>query len=619
MRQRAVLREPKRKAKEKTRAQSSVARSIISFALLLFVGTLILYSPVRGHDFINYDDTEYVLNNPHVTAGLTWETIRWSFTSRDAVNWHPVTWLSHALDCELFGQDAGDHHLVNVVIHAMNAVLLFLFLQKATRAVMPSFMVAALFAWHPFNVESVAWVAERKNVLCAFFFFLTLAAYGWYVRRPRIKPFLVVAAVFALSLASKPMAVTLPFLLLLMDYWPLRRIAGWIDPAPESSIPQLTVLQLLLEKLPLLVLSAADSALTIWAQQGGGLRTMQAFPLGARLGNALWSYVSYIGKTFWATGFAIFYPHPCASLAAWKPFLAIALLCVITTVVWTQRKAYPYLVVGWLWFLVTLVPMIGIVQVGDQAMADRYAYLSVLGLFLMIVWSTTALLDRWHVRKEIVVTLVLILLVMMWALTFQQLSYWEDSVAIWSHTLDVTPRNELAEKKLALALSAQGQPELAVPHLMNAVALDPADVSARVNLGVFYASQGRIDDGVQQFEAVIKMTDGKRLSAEERNYRSSALLDLGFAHIRSGDYATALQDLRGANQSDSKSVDRAIETFSRSAAAKPTEDNYIRLSLLLRAQGRDAEARSQLQEAVKANPDYADAQELIELVDTSHK
>ena len=216
-------------------------------------------------------------------------------------------------------------------------------------------------------------------------------------------------------------------------------------------------------------------------------------------------------------------------------------------------------------------------------------------------------------------TLVLILLVTMWALTFQQLSYWEDSVAIWSHTLDVTTRDELAEKKLALALFAQGQSELAVPHLMNAVALDPADVSARVNLGVFYASQGRIDDGVQQFEAVIKMTDGKRLSAEERNYRSSALLDLGFAHIRSGDYATALQDLRGANQSDSKSVDRAIETFSRSVAAKPTEDNYLRLSLLLKAQGRDAEARSQLQEAVKANPDYADAQELIELVDTSHK
>jgi len=600
-------------------AQSHAIRSVVAFALLLFIGTLLLYRPVRGHDFINYDDPEYVFNNPHVTAGLTGETIRWSLTSRDAVNWHPLTWLSHALDWELFGQDAGYHHLVNVVIHALNAILLFLWLQQATGADARSFMVASLFAWHPFNVESVAWVAERKSVLCAFFLLLSLLAYGWHVHRPRFKSLAVVAAVFALALASKPMAVILPPLLLLLDYWPLRRAAGWIAPLPGSTTPQLPVAQLLLEKLPLLALSAADSAITIWAQRGGGLRTIQAFPLSARLGNAVCSYLTYVRKTLWPTGFALFYPHPGPGLPAWKPFLATLALCAVSIVVWMLRKARPYLIVGWLWFLGTLVPMIGVVQVGDQAMADRYAYLSVVGLFVMSVWSAAELFKRWPMPKAVGVASAAILLATMGLLTFQQLGYWEDSVAIWSHTLAVTTNNELAEKKLGLALFARGETELGFPHLVNAVTLNPNDVSARVNLGVFYASQGHLEDGVREFEAVVKMTDGRDLSAEDWNYRSSALLDLGFAHIRSRDFASALSDLRAANHSNPGAVDHAIETFAQSVAAEPTEASYLKLSLLLKAQGKDKEARSRLEEAVQANPEYATAQDLLHLLSINQR
>jgi tetratricopeptide (TPR) repeat protein len=588
----------------------------VALGFLLVAGTLVLYSPVRGHDFINYDDHEYVVDNPHVTAGLTWRTIRWSLTSREQSNWHPLTWWSHALDYELFGPDAGDHHLTSVAIHALNALLLFLLLLRAGGAVTLSFVVAALFAWHSFNLQSVAWVAERKNLLSAFFFLLTLGAYGWYARHPRLKSFAVVAGVFVLALASKPMAVTLPFVLLLLDYWPLQRIAGWIEPSSQLAQPQEPIGRLLLEKLPLFALSAASSALTVWAQRTGGWRSLQAFPFGARLENALYSYLIYIWKTFWPSAFALFYPHPGILLPAWKPLLAAVLLCAICIAVWVQRKNHPYLIVGWLWFLGTLFPTIGVIQVGDQAMADRYAYLPIIGLFLIAVWGAVDFFDRWHAPKWARWASAIVILAIVSSITFQQLTYWEDSVAIWSHTLEVTARNPLAEKKLALALSARGDTEAAIAHFLDAEKLDPNDITDHVTLGVLYASRGNLPDGMQEFQTVVRLTDGKELTDEDRKLRCSALLDLGFAYTTSKDYAGALTSFRGANQSEPELLDRTLQTLNRSLAAQPSEGNYMKLSLIMRAQGKGREAASVLEEAIKADPRYTNAQELLNFLNS---
>ncbi len=613
MSRRAIKRERgyAKKANARSSSKASASGAAVTFGLLLVAGTLALYSPVRTHDFINYDDHEYVVDNPHVTSGLAWQTITWSLTSREQSNWHPLTWWSHALDYELFGPDAGDHHLTSVVIHALNAALLFLLLLRAGGRVAPSFVVAALFAWHPFNVQSVAWVAERKNLLSAFFCFLTLGAYGWYASQPRFKRFAVVAGVFVLALASKPMAVTLPFALLLLDYWPLQRIAGWIEPSSRLAIPQESIRRLLIEKLPLLALSAASSVVTVWAQRTGGWRSLQAFPLGARLENALYSYLIYLWKTFWPSAFALFYPHPGLFLPAWKPVLAAVLLCAISIAVWAQRRTHPYLIVGWLWFLGTLFPTIGVVQVGDQAMADRYAYLPVVGLFVIGVWGAVDLFDHWHAPKWARWVSATTVLVILGFITFQQLAYWEDSVAIWSHTLEVTSRNALAEKKLALALAARGDNEQAIAHFLEAENLDPNDITDHVTLGVLYASQGRLPDGMHEFQKVVRLTDGKELTTEDRKLRCSALLDLGFSYAASKEYAEALTSFRSANQSEPDLLDQTVQTLNRSLAARPSEGNYVKLSLLMRAKGKDQEALSILEEAIKADPGYSNAQDLL--------
>jgi protein O-mannosyl-transferase len=613
-------REPKTRSK-KTGASSypNKPNSLLPLALavVLSVGTLVLYSPVRGHDFINYDDNGYVVDNSHVKSGLSWEMLRWSVTSRDEANWHPLTWWSHAADCEFFGLDAGSHHLVNALIHSANALLLFLLLYWATRALTQSFLVAGMFAWHPFNVESVAWVAERKNVLCTFFFFLALAAYGWYARRPNSKRMLVVCFIFVLALAAKPMAVTFPFVLLLSDYWPLRRVAGWTTPSPESSIPQQSVVQLLLDKIPLFLLTAAASAVTVWAQSAGALRSIQAFPFSARLANALYSYLVYVVKTFWPFHFGLYYPHPGVSIPLWKPTLAAVVLAAISFAAWMQRATRPYLIVGWLCFLGVLFPMIGAVQVGDQGMADRYAYLSIIGLFIMFAWGTAELLDKFGAAKQVRWALVVIVLVLLCVLTSQQISYWENSVSIWSHTIDATKSNAVAERKLAFALVSQGSNEDAVVHFVNAVNIDPSDVASRVNLGAYYAAHDRLPDAMQEFQTAIALTnDSRKLSVEDKNYRGSALLDLGFAYALSKDYPQALATLKAANQDNSALVDRTENAIARALTNQPSEDANLKMGLLLRAEGRNEEAVSALQNAVSTNPQYSRIRDLLQFLST---
>jgi len=585
------------------------------FAVLLAVGTLALYSPVRGHDFIDYDDQDYVVKNPHVTSGLTWETIRWSITSTEAANWHPITWLSHALDCQLFELDAGDHHLMSAVIHTLAALLLFLLLQRITGASGRSFFVAALFAWHPFNVGSVAWIAERKNLVSTLFFFLTLGLYGWYALQPRMSRLAAVAGVFALALASKPMVVTLPFVLLLLDYWPLQRVAIWTKPSPRLPIPQQSVRQLLLEKWPLFALSVASSVVTVWAQRSGGaMRSWQSFPFGARLENAIYSYAVYVWKTFFPFGFAVYYPHPGTSLAVWKWALAAVVLLAVSLAVWWQRQAHPYLIVGWLWFLGTMVPVIGIVQVGDQAMADRYAYLPLIGLFVMAAWSATDFFDHFHLSMMTRWAVAFLALALLSFLSFQEMGYWENSVTIWSRALQVMPGNVHIEEQLANALAQRGDAEAAMPHLLNIEKLDPEDAPTHANLGSCYAMRGEMQDAIREFEIVITLTNHADLSPPDRLSRSSAQLNLGFAYAESKEFAMALKSLQGADQTNPAFIDSTMEAVGRNLAASPSDLGFLRLGLLLRAKGNEQDASSILERAIAKNPDYVNSRELLDFL-----
>src|SRR5438270_3144411 len=361
--------------------------------LLLAVATLLLYNPVSRFQFINYDDDGYVTRNFQVRGGLSLKNVKWAFTTFDASNWHPLTWLSHMLDCQIFGLNASGHHYVNLLIHASIVVLLFVWLNRVTGSTWKAAFVAALFAVHPLNVGSVAWVAERKNMLSTLFWFATLLAYAWYVKRVSWQRYLVVAALFACGLMSKPMVVTLPCILLLLDFWPLERIypASYFtatDPPPR--FPFRRFLGLAAEKAPLFLLSAASSYITVIAQhKSGALRTNFEFPLILRLQNAAYSYVAYLGKTLWPAKLTIFYPY--RTVPAWASVAALLILVAVTWLTVRFRRKYPYLTVGWLWYLITMLPVIGIIQVGDQAMADRYAYLTLIGFFIAIVWGTAEL------------------------------------------------------------------------------------------------------------------------------------------------------------------------------------------------------------------------------------
>lgn len=356
-----------------------------ALALLLAACTFAVYFPVLSHPFVNYDDPDYVTANPHVQQGLTRATLEWAASSVEHSNWHPVTWLSHALDCELFGLAPAGHHFSSLLLHAINAALLFLFLASVTAKTGRSLFVAALFALHPINVESVAWIAERKTVLSMFFLLLTLAAYAWYVSRPTAGRYISVVVPYALGLAAKPMIVTLPFLLMLLDYWPLQRIKGMDATSRAFPAPQRPWARLVLEKLPLLALSTASGVVTVIAQRGSILSS-EILPFGLRLANAIHSYVTYLGKAFWPDPLAVYYPRGNFTLAGWETLLSLSLLIGLSAAAWKMRSR-GYLLTGWLWFLGALVPMIGLVQVGNQAMADRYAYLPLIGIFIAITWA----------------------------------------------------------------------------------------------------------------------------------------------------------------------------------------------------------------------------------------
>jgi len=479
-----------------------------AIAAALFVGTALLYAQVAGHHFLVFDDDRYVTDNPAVRGGLSLSGVGWAFKSLEVSNWHPLTWLAHMLDVQLFGLDAGAHHLVNAALHALNAALLFLVLAVMTGAAGRSAIVAAVFAAHPLHVESVAWISERKDVLSTLFGLMMLLAYVRYARRPGPWRHALVVLALAASLLAKPMWVTAPLLLLLLDVWPLQRIASWPlprDPATPT-FPAVGLRFILLEKLPLLALSAASSAITVLAQRrGGSLQTLERFDFAERLGNAAASYARYLGKTFWPGGLSAFYPLPAKTAGAW-PFLAAGLLLALTVVAFSQVRRAPWLVVGWLWFIGTLVPVIGLVQVGEQAMADRYSYLPMTGLAIAVTWEVGWLAQRLPRRAhEAFASGVVLVIGVLALLTWQQTALWADQEALFRHAIAVAPDNGRAHLILCQALAQQGRYREAALEASDATRLDPKNPRAHKNLGFMLYRLGHVDAAIAALRRAIEL------------------------------------------------------------------------------------------------------------------
>jgi tetratricopeptide (TPR) repeat protein len=521
--------------------------------------TLAVYLPACGNGFVNYDDDLYVTANPHVQRGVTAAGLQWAWRTHAAANWHPLTWVSLQLDSTLAGRRvsserlAGVYHLTNVLLHLATVLLLFAVLRGMTGAVWRSALVAALFAVHPLHVESVAWVSERKDVLCAFFGVAALGAYSWYARRPGVMRYLAVAALFGLGLMAKPMLVTLPCVLLLLDYWPLRRwrlapaqgplarsaSEGYSSPSlalrangpGQPSSPARPLWWLLVEKVPLLLLTAADSVLTWTAQwEGQAFQPLERLPLAVRAGNALVAYAAYLGKTFWPVRLAALYAHPGLGLSWAQVAVAAALLAAVTAVVVCAARRVPYAVVGWLWFLGMLVPTIGLTQVGPQAYADRFTYLPHVGLFIALVWGTADLVRRVRLRP-VAVALGVVAVAGCAVLARVQVSYWHDSVTLWEHTLAVTDDNFLAHYHLANFLAANGRAAEAVAHYRASLAIQPDHWPAQQTLTAILIEQGRREEARQVFDAAMRFHPGdaaiRRAYARLLNAHGAALANRG--------------------------------------------------------------------------------------------
>jgi protein O-mannosyl-transferase len=513
---------------------------------VLLLAVLVVYYPAGHYTFTNADDDSYISDNAHVRSGLEWDTVRWAFTTFRAGNWHPLTWLSHALDVHLYFLDPGKHHRTSVLLHASNAILLFWVLLRATGCMGRSAMVAALFALHPINVESVVWISERKNVLSMLFFLLALAAYRWYALKPRVGLYSVVALLYALGLMCKPQVITFPFVLLLWDYWPLWRmfVRGEESSAMAAStrVPAQGFSWLVLEKLPLFMLSAASAVLTVKAQRFGGAMSgpLNTYPFPLRFENAIVSYVRYIGKALWPSQLAFLYPH--LSFAVWQVGAGLLLLLVISGMVIASHQRY--LAMGWFWFLGTSVPMIGLVQVGSQAMADRYAYLPLVGLFIMICWGLPDWADQHGVPANWLIVPSFAAVVALALVTHRQIGYWSNNVSLWAHTVQVTRRNWIAEDNLGAALMHEGKIEEAIVHFRTAEGIYPSDPRTPLFIGFYEQKKGRLREAIEQYKKVISLTQNDIWNNAQ--LRDDAFVNMGYAYRDLGDHTHARESFAAA-------------------------------------------------------------------------
>ena len=568
-------------ARDSGRKTPAAAWGVCGF---LCVAVFLAFGQTVRYEFVNYDDDAYVYENPHVKAGLSAEGVAWAFTRSHAGNWHPVTWLSHMLDCQLYGLWAGGHHLTNVLLHAVSAVLLFLVLLRMTGAFWPSVLVAAVFAVHPLRAESVAWIAERKDVLCGVFFMLSLTVYERYVRGPfSWKLYLALVACFALGIMSKPMLVTLPFVLLLLDVWPLRRIdlGGIVRNATDAPRTSLRPLGLAVaEKLPLLAISAASCIVTVKSQWAGLDERLHAISFGDRAANAVIAYAAYVAKMFCPVDLAVLYPHPEAHWQSWQLAIAGTGLLVVSVVVWCYRSR-AYLVVGWLWYLGMLLPVIGLLQVGKQAMADRYTYLPQIGLYVFLAWAIHDVARRWPQGERVyAVGSVLLALGLLGGVMYQT-GYWRDSETLWTHAIACTAPNAMAHYDLGVFLDSRGRTNEAVDQFLQALRIDPQDFHACNNLGAAMLQNRRIDAAIGYFQRglTIRPNDG------------SLHTNLGAALLAQGQ------------------VDQALEEFGKAVDCNPGDaKSQYHLGVALLRKGRALAAVDHYREALKIDPEYVNAE-----------
>jgi len=620
--------------------------------LCLAIATAVVYSPVRHAQFLNYDDNQYVTENPHVESGLTPRNLVWAFTASYAGNWHPLTWISHMLDCQLFGLDSPAHHLVNVSFHIANALLLFFVLNQMTAAPWRSAFVAALFALHPSHVESAAWVAERKDVLSGFFWMLTMWAYGRYANefavrgsrftvkhstvpdapspitdhqsslsdprpspiahRPSPRAFYALTLVFfALGLMAKPMVVTLPLVLLLLDYWPLER-TPWTKSAARNQAP-VPLRRLVREKLPFLVLAAVACAVTFRVQRlGGAVLPLEDYPISERVANTVVSYVRYVGMILWPTGLAVFYPR---QIWPWHVVAGASAVLVAVSgwTIWRARRA-PQFLTGWLWYLGTLVPVIGLVKVGLQSMADRYTYLPSIGLFIMVAWSVPSGLMERRASRVVAATASAIVLVSCGILTWIQVRYWRNSETLLRHALSVTSNNFVAHSNLGADLADQGKLADAIAEYRAALRIRPDDAKIHGNLGIALAKQGRIDEAMAEYATALRIDPN---CAEAHNSWGLALAAQGRLADAIAEYQAALRadpDLAEAHNNLGTAlarqgkIDESAAEYAEALQINPYyAEAHYNLANLMIGHGRIPEAEAEYEAALRINPDYAEA------------
>jgi tetratricopeptide (TPR) repeat protein len=553
----------------------------ICILLVLALLTGAVFWGITGNEFINYDDNQYILANRHVSSGLTTANVEWAFTTFHASNWHPLTWLSHMADVELFGLNPHGHHFMGLVFHTINTSLLFLLLVRLTGAAWRSAMVAALFALHPLHVESVAWAAERKDLLSTCFGFLSLLFYAGYGKQKQMKRYIGALICFALGLLAKPMLVTLPLLFLLLDYWPLGRFG---DGIMEHEQDQLRVkepcLRLLWEKAPFFALAVLSCVITLYAQRrGGAVASLADHPLSYRFANALVAYCGYLGKTFWPHDLAVLYPLP-PNVPLWQSVGAGALLLTITVLALAVRRRQPYFIVGWLWFIGTLVPVIGLVQVGLQAMADRYTYVPIIGIFVVLVWGVAGIAENWPYRRAVLASAALIVVVTCCVLSWHQVRFWKDSVTLFTHALAVTNDNPIAHNNLGIALDGKGKVMEGIAHFSESVRIDPLFSDGYFNMGAALARQGNVSAAVSCYAKALQLQPGF----------ADVHVNLGIILASQG------------------KLSEALDHFAQALKFKPeSSEAHYNLALALEMQGRADEAIKQYLEALRLDPEHAES------------
>ena len=606
-------------AKARSAVPRSAATTFRQPDLLILLGlavmTFAIYAQVIGHQFITLDDDAYIKGNVMVNRGVTLAGVAWAFSTFDQGNWHPLTWIAHMMDSQLFGMNAGGHLLVNALIHIANTLLVFWFLFRTTHARWPSALAAALFALHPLHVESVAWAAERKDTLSTFFGLLSLIAYVRYAKGPSIRRYAWVAITLVLGLLAKPMLVTWPFVMLLLDYWPLRRF----DLTPRKEMGT-KLWPLLREKFPLFALVAASAVITTIAQShGGAVRTFQDFPIALRLTNALVSYVKYLLLTFWPNDLGVYYPYTTSGTPAWQIICAAFLLIGITALCFFQRKIRPYLVVGWLWFLGALVPVIGIVQVGGQTMADRYFYIPSIGLFIVIAFGLADIAETRRLAPSLSAAVASGILLALAILTNAQIHRWSNSFTLFKHTLAVTPPNLIIENNLGSALSRSGLHDEAGAHFEKALQIIPAHYDSLLydtllNMGITRFYQNRLPEAIEYCQSALRLRpdapkahDLLGMALAMQGHGEAALDEMRHAAELAPNDADIQKDL-GVTLARLGRIPESIDHFHEALRLNPynaSAHNNLGLSLL--ESGKPGESIPEFEAALRLNPELQGA------------